>query len=123
MTRAKANLARKQLKLSSKDGPTPDSEEKLLLRRAVARLESAVERQRRTANWLRKLEHERVLMKGYLSPIALTLEIDLPQATALLKKIAESLDQYTNLSMPDLRRALSAPKTSAEPSGDAGAEP
>ena len=54
--RAKQNLARKQLKLSSKDGPTPDSEEKLLLRRATARLESAKARQRATATWLRRLD-------------------------------------------------------------------
>lgn len=107
--RAKQNLARKQLKLSSKDGPTPDSEEKLLLRRAMARLDSAKERQRATANWLRKLEHERVLMKGYLSPIALTLEADLPQAVALLKKIGETLDEYVALSPMDLHRAVAAP--------------
>ena len=109
--RAKQNLARKQLKLSSKDGPTPDSEEKLLLRRAMARLESAKERQRATAAWLRKLEHERVLMKGYLSPMTLTLEADLPQANALLKKIGETLDEYVALSPMDLKKAVAAPSS------------
>ncbi len=107
--RAKQNLVRKQLKISSKDGPTPDSEEKLLLRRAMARLESAKDRQRATVKWMRTLEHERTLMKGYLSPVTLTLEADLPQASALLKKIGETLDEYVALSPMDLQKAVAAP--------------
>ena len=118
MNRAKQNLVRKQTRISSKDSRVPDSEEKLLLRRAQARLESAVSRQQKTSMWIRKLEQERIRLKGYLAPVTLILEGEMPQAAAVLHKIAETLDEYVALSPNELRRALVSPSAEGQEPAD-----
>lgn len=121
MNRAKQNLARKQARISSKDSRVPDSEEKLLLRKAQARLESAVSRQQKTMMWIRKLEQERILLMGYLGPVTLILEGDMPQAAAVLHKIGETLDEYVALSPNELKRALVSPSAEGpEPADETG---
>ena len=104
LTRAKSELYRKQMQSSSKDGRAGDSDERKNLQRAERRLEEARARLQATRSWMRRLDRERTLYRAAVSPLASALEHDLPSAVALLRKMSENLEAYTDLGAPDIAR-------------------
>ena len=104
LTRAKSELYRKQMQSSAKGGRAGDSDERKNLQRAERRLEEARARLQATRSWMRRLERERTLYKAAISPLASALDHDLPSAVALLRKMSENLEAYTDLGAPDIAR-------------------
>jgi len=104
LTRAKSELYRKQMQSSAKGGRAGDSDERKNLQRAERRLEEARARLQATRSWMRRLERERTLYKAAISPLASALDHELPSAVALLRKMSENLEAYTDLGAPDIAR-------------------
>lgn len=104
LTRAKSELYRKQMQSSAKGGRAGDSDERKNLQRAERRLEEARARLQATRSWMRRLERERTLYKAAISPLASALDHELPGAVALLRKMSENLEAYTDLGAPDIAR-------------------
>ena len=89
---------------SAKGGRAGDSDERKNLQRAERRLEEARARLQATRSWMRRLERERTLYKAAISPLASALDHELPSAVALLRKMSENLEAYTDLGAPDIAR-------------------
>ena len=104
LVRAKSELYRKQMQSSAKGGRAGDSDERKNLQRAERRLEEARARLQATRSWMRRLERERTLYKAAVSPLASALDHELPGAVALLRKMSENLEAYTDLGAPDIAR-------------------
>jgi hypothetical protein len=109
VTRAKSELYRTQTQLSAKDGRPSVVEEQANLRRAMARLEEARRRLEATRGWIRRIERERTMFRAAVSAFAGTVEVDLPHAVALLRRMSENLEAYVGMAPPDLARALEGP--------------
>lgn len=112
VTRAKSELYRKQTQLSAKDGRPSVVEEQQNLKRAMARLEDAKRRLEATRTWIRRLDRERTMYRAAVSPFAGVVEVDLPHAVGLLRRMSENLEAYVGMAPPDLARALNPPEES-----------
>jgi len=109
VTRAKSELYRKQTQASAKDGRPSVVEEQQNLRRAVAKLDEAKRRLEATRSWIRRLERERTMYRAAVSAFAGVVEVDLPHAIGLLRRMSENLEAYVGMAPPDLARALAPP--------------
>ena len=95
VTEAKAALARKQLVAPGDRKPDTTYEEKEL-QKAKNRLQYAEEKAERTRRWEPLLQRAVEEYDGPIRQLANRLEIDLPRAMALVKRMIGSLENYLN---------------------------
>lgn len=69
-------------------------EERAALKRAQARVAYCEEKAERLKHWKREVEHEMFQYEGRISQLVRLVEIEVPQATDLLKKLLERLEEY-----------------------------
>jgi exonuclease VII large subunit len=69
-------------------------EERAALKRAQARLAYCEEKAERLNHWRRELQHEMFQYEGRISQLVRVVEIDVPQAIDLLRKLLERLEEY-----------------------------
>jgi len=75
-------------------------EERKALEIAKRRLQNAEEKVEAVRHWTRVLDRAMVDYRGGIAPLARWLEIDLPTATAALKRMGRSLESYVALETP-----------------------
>lgn len=75
-------------------------EERKALEIAKRRLQNAEEKVEAVRHWTRMLDRAMVDYRGGIAPLARWLEIDLPKATAALKRMGRSLESYVALETP-----------------------
>ncbi len=94
VTRAKSALNQKKLYKSPMGGEQSCIEEEKALAVAKKRLEEAEEKAEAVRKWTQKLEQESFLFKGQVQAIARSLDVDVPNAAALLDRLLSSLEAY-----------------------------
>jgi hypothetical protein len=96
VTRAKSALNQKKLYKSPMGGEQSCIEEEKALAVAKKRLEEAEEKADCVRKWTQKLEQERLLYKGQVQGIGRSLDVDVPNAVALLDRLLLSLEAYAS---------------------------
>ena len=91
-----AELYRKQMQGSEKDGRPSVVDEKKQLERAVRSLESAQRRLEATRKWRNRLEREYALFKGQTSGLGTIAERQVPAAVARLDRMLIELEAYVS---------------------------
>lgn len=114
VARAKSELYRKQVTVSSKDRPPSAIDEKKALRRAEERLAEAEQKLRRIRHWSIHLGQESNRYRAAVASLAATLDRDLPASAALLKRAILALEAYLHTAPPDLRTLLDSIPTAEE---------
>jgi exonuclease VII large subunit len=69
-------------------------EERAALKAAQARLAYCEEKAERLKHWKREIEHEMFQYEGRISQLVRLVEIDMPQAVEMLKRLMERLEEY-----------------------------
>jgi hypothetical protein len=80
-------------------------EERAALKKAQARLAYCEEKSERVRHWQRTLQHELFEYEGRISQLVRTVEIDVPQAMAVLHNIVRRLEEYQSIRAKDPRVA------------------
>jgi hypothetical protein len=80
-------------------------EERAALKRAQARLAYCEEKSERVRHWQRTVQHEIFEYEGRISQLVRTVEMDVPQAIAVLHKIVRRLEEYQAIRANDPRAA------------------
>ncbi len=94
VTRTKSDLNQKKLYKSPMGGQQSCIEEEKALAVAKNRLEEAEEKAAHVQRWIAKLEQEAILYKGQVQAIGRSLDMDVPNAVALLDRLLLSLEAY-----------------------------
>jgi DNA repair exonuclease SbcCD ATPase subunit len=115
VTRAKSELYRKQVTVSSKDRPPSAIDEKKALRRAEERLAEAEQKLRRIRHWSIHLGQESNRYRAAVASLSAALERDLPASAALLKRAILAIEAYLHTAPPDLRSLLDSIPTAEAP--------
>lgn len=100
VTRAKSDLNQKKLYESPLGGRQSCIEEEKALAVAKKRLEEAEQKAASVRVWIAKLEQEAILYKGQIQAIGRSLDVDVPNAVALLDSLLLSLEAYAAPSKP-----------------------
>lgn len=110
---ARAREALRQKKLfKDSAGRTPNAaQEEKTLAQCLAAVEEAQHKIEAVRKWLPKLEKEAEMYRGGVSRLGGTVTVEVPQAIALLDRLAATLEQYVQIEAP----ATSVPE-SATPS-------
>jgi len=104
-------------------GRTPSAvEEEKHLRRCLAAVQEAQDKIQAVKKSLPRLEKETELYRGGTARLARAITADLPHAIALLDRLADSLEQYTQLEAPDTTRFDAIAPTAYEESMSRGGE-
>ncbi len=116
IVRCKTELMNKQR--SATGDPRSAVEERKALNRAVQRLEEAVRKQADTKHWLRQLEKEQMQYKGMAQ--ALNGQITRLEDKALhdLDRMAEALEDYVSMAVPNSSDMGEAPRPPGFGEGD-----
>lgn len=80
-------------------------EEKVAHEKAKRRLEHSQEQVTRVRNWSIKLRHDVDEFRGRMTSLRRLLDIDIPQALAQLDQTATILEQYADISRPQLEES------------------
>jgi hypothetical protein len=80
-------------------------EERMALKKAQARLEYCREKVERVRRWQTAFQHELFEYEGRITQLTRAVELDVPQAIAVLAKIISHLDEYQSLRGSDPRAA------------------
>lgn len=102
----KSALYRKQeIKATPEARPSVVSEKKAL-EKAKRRLEMAEQKLASVRRWKMELPRQAVVFKGALAPMATVLDRDLPNVIAMLRRMAEHLEEYLRSSPEESERLL-----------------
>jgi hypothetical protein len=80
-------------------------EERAALKKAQARLAYCEQKAERVRHWQRTVQHELFEYEGRISQLVRTVEVDVPQAMGVLRKILQRLEEYQAIRANDPRRA------------------
>ena len=72
-------------------------EERAELKKAEARLAYCDEKSERLRHWIREIRHETFEYEGRISQLKDVIEIDVPQATAILDRLLARLHEYQSI--------------------------
>jgi exonuclease VII large subunit len=75
-------------------------EERAELQKAEARLAYCDEKSERLRHWIREVRHEMFEYEGRISQLRDLVEIDTPQAMAILDRLLARLDEYQSIRLP-----------------------
>jgi hypothetical protein len=90
----KSALFRKQEIKATADARPSVVDERKALERAQRRLEFAEERLRASKKWAIELPRQAIVFKGALAPMQTTLDRDVPQLAAMMRRMSEHLEDY-----------------------------
>lgn len=109
LTRARDAVRNKKL-FKDATGRTPSAQqEEKVLAQCVAAVEEAERKIAAIRKWLPRLEKEADIFRGGISRLNRSLTGDIPNALALLDRLALSLEQYLQIEAPILETAPSEP--------------
>lgn len=91
---ARSALFNKEMIRASAESRPSVVDERKALTRAQERLADLEERSRRCRYWATELASQRSVYRGGVAPLRTTLDRDLPRAIALLRHLAEHLEEY-----------------------------
>lgn len=102
VVKAKEDLRFKQLFKSPSGGKQSTVDEEKALAKANARLAEAEQKVANVKKWIRQLHKEGHMYRGAVQRLNSTVSVDIPNAAAKINRMVASLEQYINLSAPNL---------------------